>query len=133
LIRKIRSLNQNGKIQALADDDSACLVRRHSDSRLHLDWPSPFSDPVGLIGHGLLSLVPILLSWVATYYVIEHIEDGSWKLECKLNNERELEERLEQLKEQRLRVESEITKLTELYGSRGTAIEAFYLNRANKQ
>src|ERR1700757_2848149 len=42
LIRKIESLNTNGKIQALGDDDSACLVRRHSDSRLHLDRPSSF-------------------------------------------------------------------------------------------
>jgi hypothetical protein len=73
------------------------------------------------------------LAWAATHYVIEYIEDHFWKLECKLNNEIELEERLEQLREQRLRVESEITKLTELYGSRGTAIEVFYLNQANKQ
>lgn len=95
--------------------------------------PHLFSNPVGLIFYGLLSLIPVFLAWAATYYVIEHIEDHFWKLECKLNNEVELEERLEQLKEKRLRVESEITKLTELYGSRGTAIEAFYLNQANKQ
>ena len=98
-------------------------------------WIGPhlFSNPVGMIGYGLLSLIPIFLPWVATYYVIQHIKDHFWKLECKLNNEMELEERLEQLREQRLHVESEITKLTELYGSRGTTIEVFYLNQANKQ
>ena len=98
-------------------------------------WIGPhlFSNPIGLIFYGLLSLIPIFLAWVATHYVIEHIEDRFWKLECKLNNEMELEERLEQLREKRLGVESEITKLTELYGSRGTAIEVFYLNQANKQ
>jgi hypothetical protein len=133
LIRKIQSLNQNGKIQALGDDDSACLVRRHSDSRLHLDRPSSFFKS-GRADWLRTTLVdPYFFSWAATHYVIEHIEDHFWKLECKLNNEMELEERLEQLKEKRLRVESEITKLTELYGSRGTAIEVFYLNQANKQ
>src|ERR1700758_1753565 len=98
-------------------------------------WIGPhlFSDPVVLITYGLLSLIPVFLAWVATYYVIEHIEDGFWKLECKLNNEMELEERLEQLREQRLRVETEITKLTDLHGSRESAIDTFYLNRANKQ
>jgi hypothetical protein len=98
-------------------------------------WIGPhlFSDPVRVITYGLLSLIPVFLPWVATYYVIEHIEDGFWKLECKLNNEMELEERLEQLREQRLRVETEITKLTELHGSRESAIDVFYLNRANKQ
>ena len=98
-------------------------------------WIGPhlFSNPVGMIVYGLLSLIPIFLAWAATHYVIEYIEDHFWKLECKLNNEMELEERLEHLREQRLRVESEITKLTELYGSRGTAIEVFYLNQANKQ
>ena len=70
---------------------------------------------------------------MATYYVIEHIEDGFWKLECKLNNEMELEDRLDQLREQRLRVETEITKLTELHGSRESAVDVFYLNGANKQ
>ena len=58
-----------------------------------------------MIGYGLLSLIPIFLPWAATHYVIEHIEDHFWKLECKLNNEMELEERLEQLREQRLRRE----------------------------
>jgi CRISPR/Cas system CMR subunit Cmr4 (Cas7 group RAMP superfamily) len=84
-----------------------------------------------LITYGLLSLIPVFLAWVATYYVIEHIEDGFWKLECKLNNEMELEERLEQLREQRLRVETEITKLTELHGSRESAIDTFYLKRTS--
>ena len=98
-------------------------------------WIGPhlFSDPVWAIGYGLLSFIPVFLPWVATYYVIEHIEVGFWKLECKLNNEKELEERLAQLREQRLRVETEITKLTELHGSRESAIDVFYLNRANKQ
>jgi hypothetical protein len=117
----------------LADDDSACLVRRNPDPRLHLDWPSSFfrSRRGDYLRTALVD--PCFFPWVATYYVIEHIEDGFWKLECKLNNEMELEERLEQLREQRLRVETEITKLTELHGSRESAIDVFYLNRANKQ
>ena len=97
-------------------------------------WIGPhlFPSPVGLIFYGLLSLIPIFLAWAATHYVVEHIEDHFWKLEYKLNNEMELEGRLEQLREQRLRVETEITKLTELHGSRESAIDVFYRNRANK-
>jgi len=98
-------------------------------------WIGPhlFSDPVRLIGDGLLSLIPIFVPWAATYYVIEHLEHEFWKLECKLNNETELEKCLEQLRERRERVEIELARLTELHGSRETAIEVFYQNRTNKQ
>jgi hypothetical protein len=94
-------------------------------------WMGPpiFSDPVRLIGIGLLLLIPIFLPWVATYYVIEYIERKFWKLECKLNSEVELQDRLTQLREQTEGVETEITRLTELYGSREAAIEVFYQNR----
>ena len=94
-------------------------------------WIGPpiFSDPVRLIGIGLLLLIPIFLPWVATYYVIEYIERKFWKLECKLNSEVELQDRLTQLREQTEGVETEITRLTELYGSREAAIEVFYQNR----
>jgi hypothetical protein len=91
--------------------------------------PSIFSDPVRLIGVGLLLLIPIFLPWVATYYVIDHIEREFWKLECKLNSEVELQDRLTRLREHTERAETEITRLTELYGSREAAIEVFYQNR----
>ena len=91
--------------------------------------PPMFSNPVRLIGVGLLLLIPIFLAWVATYYVIEHIGREFWKLECKLNSEVELQHRLTQLREETERAETEITRLTELYGSREAAIEVFYQNR----
>ena len=94
-------------------------------------WTGPpsFSDPVRLIGVGLLLLIPIFLSLVATYYVIGHIEREFWKLECKLNSGVELQDRLTQLRERTEGAETEITRLTELYGSREAAIEVFYQNR----
>jgi CRISPR/Cas system CMR subunit Cmr4 (Cas7 group RAMP superfamily) len=94
-------------------------------------WIGPpiFSDPVRLVGVGLLLLIPIFLAWVATCYVIDHIEREFWKLECKLNSEVELHDRLTQLREQTENAETEITRLTELYGSREAAIEVFYQNR----
>lgn len=94
-------------------------------------WIGPpiFSDPVRMVGAGLLLLIPIFLSLVATCYVIDHIEREFWKLECKLNSEVELHDRLTQLREQTENAETEITRLTELYGSREAAIEVFYQNR----
>ena len=94
-------------------------------------WLGPpiFSDPVRLLGVGLLLLIPIFLPWIATYYVIDHIGREFWKLECKLNSEVELQERLTQLRERTEGAETEITRLTELYGSREAAIEVFYQNR----
>ena len=91
--------------------------------------PQIFSDPVRLIGVGLLLLIPIFLTGVATYYVINHIEREFWKLECKLNSGVELQDRLTQLRERTEGAETEITRLTELYGSREAAIEVFYQNR----
>ena len=74
-------------------------------------WIGPpiFSDPVRLIGVGLLLLIPIFLPWVATYYVINHIERKFWKLECKLNSEVEIQDRLTQLRERTEDAETEIT------------------------
>ena len=91
--------------------------------------PPVFPDPVRLIGFGLLLLIPIFLTGVATYYVINHIERKFWKLECKLNSEVELQDRLTQLRARTEGAETEITRLTELYGSREAAIEVFYHNR----
>jgi hypothetical protein len=91
--------------------------------------PAIFSDPVRLLGAGLLLLIPIFLPWIATYYVIDHIGREFWKLECKLNSEVELQDRLTQLRERTEGAETELTRLTELYGSREAAIEVFYQNR----
>jgi hypothetical protein len=91
--------------------------------------PPIFSDPVRLIGVGLLLLIPIFLPCAATYYVIDHIEREFWKLECKLNSEVALQDRLTQLREQTEHAENEITRLTQVYGSREAAIEVFYQNR----
>ena len=91
--------------------------------------PPMFSNPVRLIGVGLLLLIPIFLPLIATYYVVDHIGREFWKLECKLNSEVELQDRLTQLRARTEGAETEITRLTELYGSREAAIEVFYQNR----
>ena len=80
--------------------------------------PHPFSDPVRLIFGGMLSLIGLFVPWMATHYVIQHIEEEFSKLETKFDNEEELLERLQYLKAKREREEIEIARLTELHGSR---------------
>jgi hypothetical protein len=61
--------------------------------------PNPFSDPVRLIFATLFSIIPIFTPFLATYYVVQHIENEFWKIERKLSDENELIQLLESVRE----------------------------------
>jgi hypothetical protein len=96
-------------------------------------WIEPhFShDPVGVIVGVLLSLIGLFVPFMATYYVVKHIEEEFWKLERRFDNEEELLDRVQVLKDKREREEIEITRLTALLGSREAAIHELFRRKKN--